>query len=199
MPPTPDTKTTLLNQRPAAMRAMTELLVLRIQEGDADASRLLVRLWHGRLRAHARRQTGRDDAADDVVQEAWLGIIRGIRRLRDPGQFPAWAYSIVTRQAALWIRKRQRHRSVERESSITPEPTPPPAQPIGAETDVERLQHAMAALDPAERAMLHLRYDTDLSTDEIAVAMHIPAGTVKSRLFAIRRKLRERMSDDSAH
>lgn len=73
-----------------------ELLVLRCQEGDQDALDELVARWQRRLFDHARRLTQQTDAAWDVVQEAWMAIVRGIGRLQDPASFRPWAYRIVT-------------------------------------------------------------------------------------------------------
>jgi len=73
-------------------RLNDELLVLRCQEGDAEAFELLVGRWQGRLWRHAWRLTGDENAAWDAVQETWVGISRGIVRRADAAAFPAWAY-----------------------------------------------------------------------------------------------------------
>ncbi len=85
-------------------RALDELLVLRCQDGDGGAMDELVRRWHGRLLRHAWHLTRREDAASDVTQDAWVGIVRGIRRLSDPAMFRVWAYRIVTHKCADWMR-----------------------------------------------------------------------------------------------
>jgi len=76
-------------------RLNDELLVLQRQEGDAEAFELLVGRWQGRLWRHAWRLTGNESAAWNAIQEAWIGISRGINRLADVAAFPAWAYQIV--------------------------------------------------------------------------------------------------------
>ena len=77
-------------------RLNDELLVLRCQEGDTEAFELLVGRWQGRLWRHAWRLTGDENAAWDALQEAWIGISRGLVRLADAVAFPAWAYRIVS-------------------------------------------------------------------------------------------------------
>ncbi|MGO9112495.1 MAG: RNA polymerase sigma factor [Thermoguttaceae bacterium] len=77
-------------------RLNDELLVLRCQEGDTEAFELLVARWQQRLWRHAWRLTGNESAAWDVLQEAWIGISRGINRLVDAAAFPAWAYQIIS-------------------------------------------------------------------------------------------------------
>ncbi|MFQ5747660.1 MAG: RNA polymerase sigma factor [Gemmatimonadota bacterium] len=74
---------------------LDEWLVLRCQGGDARAVELLARAWHPRLLRRAAILTGRPDAAADVAQEAWLGIVRGLGRLKDPASFRGWAYRCV--------------------------------------------------------------------------------------------------------
>ena len=71
-----------------------ELLVLQCQEGDGEAMKLLIARWHPRLGRLAWRLTGERDAAQDIVQEAWLAIVRGLRRVGDPARFRLWAYRV---------------------------------------------------------------------------------------------------------
>ncbi|WP_250001138.1 RNA polymerase sigma factor [Actinoplanes sp. M2I2] len=59
-----------------------ELLVVRWQLGEREAFAELVRAWHGRVERYVGRMLGRAD--DDVVQEVWLGVFRGLPRLRQP-------------------------------------------------------------------------------------------------------------------
>jgi len=81
-------------------RVLDELLVLRCQDGEANAFEELVGHWQRKLLRHALHLTGDADGANDVVQEAWFAIVRGIGRIDDPARFPAWAYRIVTHKAA---------------------------------------------------------------------------------------------------
>ncbi|NQT41620.1 MAG: hypothetical protein HQ581_29290, partial [Planctomycetes bacterium] len=67
-----------------------ELLVFDWQSGDERALRALFDRWHPRLVGYARRLTQSEDGAADVVQEAWLAMLRGIRRLEDAKTFPRW-------------------------------------------------------------------------------------------------------------
>ena len=71
--------------------AYDELLVLRSQDGDRGALDELVNRWQGRFFRHACRLTANPDSARDAVQEAWIAIVRGLRRLDDPARFGPWA------------------------------------------------------------------------------------------------------------
>ena len=163
-----------------------ELLVLRCQARDSQAFEELVDRWQQRLWRHARLLTGEDDAAWDVVQETWVAIVRGIPRLQDTAAFPRWVYSILNGRCVDWIRRQQRQRrlseSLEIESRAS-EPT----------DEYDALRAAMDNLPTEERAILSLRYTEQYSTDEIAEILGIPEGTVKSRLYSAREKLRQLM------
>ncbi|MGD9646932.1 MAG: RNA polymerase sigma factor [Pirellulales bacterium] len=178
-----------------AQQVLTELLVLRAQAGQRDAIGLLVRHWHERLLRHARRSTGAEDAALDVMQEAWLDICRGLWQLDDPARFGPWAYRIVTRRSARWVRQRQRRRQVEQQqfkqaqASDPGEPAREPGELARAET-ADAVRVALRRLPADQQAILELRYVEGFGIEQIAAALGIAAGTVKSRLFHARQHLR---------
>lgn len=171
-------------------RALDARLVLSARLGDRAALERLVRRWQPRLTAHARRLLGEAEPARDAVQSAWVEIVRGLDRLRDPAAFPAWAYRIVTRRRAATIGGRRRDRALAagltREADLMPEPPPGP-EPVD---DHARLRAAVRTLPPDQRAPIALFHFEGLSVAETAVALDVPAGTVKTRLMHARRKLK---------
>ncbi len=175
-----------------------ELLVLRSQSGETEALEELVRSWQPRLWRHARRLTGRRDAAWDVLQETLLAIVRNLHRLDDPALFRTWAYRIATNKSADWTRKQQRDRKLaeavandgdprslgiqqQRDFQSTNEPN----------DDVKRLHNAMRELSGDRQTILAMHYLEGMGMAEISVALDIPAGTVKSRLYHARQQLKE--------
>jgi RNA polymerase sigma-70 factor (ECF subfamily) len=172
--------------RKAAERALDAYLAAAARTGDARAFALLVRRWNGKLVAHAWRLLGDADAARDAVQEAWAEIVRGLPRLADTGAFPAWAYRIVSRRCARAIGGAVRRRRIE--EAVAAEPSPEPAP--DAAPEAARLAAAIAALPPDQRAAIALFHLEEMSVAEVAVALEVPAGTVKTRLMHARRKLR---------
>jgi len=174
-------------------RALDEYLVLLSQSGSIEALDGLTRRWTPRLlRYSARVLGGSGDAAEmarDVVQETWIGAIRGLRGLRDPAQFPAWIYGIATRKCADAIRANRRRRKLdaERGAGVSgPEPGLAPEQQID-------LARAIRELPPMHRAVVHLFYREEMRVEEIAKILDIPAGTVKSRLHHAREVLRRQL------
>ena len=171
-----------------------EWLVLRCQEGDTEAWALLVGRWQQRLWRHARRLTGDENAAWDAIQEAWIGISQGIRRLADAAAFPAWAYQIVSNKCRDALRRQQRRRAATENYAEWMERHQQPA--AGADQQHNSLQEALEQLSGPDRALLSLRYEEQFDTAEIAGILNIPEGTVKSRLYSARQRLRRYLEED---
>lgn len=168
---------------------LDEYLVLASQSGDGRAFDALVRRWHRKLVAHAWRLTGSKDAAADTVQSAWVEILRALPGLRDETAFPAWAYRIVTRRAARHIAGKIADRKIA--TALAEDPAaeaPGPSPALG-------LQGALAKLSPPHRAAVALHYFEGLSVAEIAVALEVPAGTIKTRLMHARKLLRTQLKE----
>jgi RNA polymerase sigma-70 factor (ECF subfamily) len=175
-------------------RLNDELLVLRCQEGDAEAFELLVGRWQQRLWRHAWRLTGDETAAWDVIQEAWIGISRGINRLADPAAFGAWAYQIVSNKCRDSVRRDRRRRDAAETYSEWIRQQEQGA--AVAEEQHNSVKEALEQLPGPDRAILSLRYEEQFDTAEIACVLGIPEGTVKSRLFHARQRLRRYLEND---
>ena len=166
-----------------------EVLVLHAQRGRRDALERLASRWRPRHYSHARRLLGSADLAADAVQEAWISIVRGLYRLHDPASFPAWSYAIVTRRCQDALRRRSRAKEAELDEALeSPAPT----------EGIDDLRSGLKALPGEQRATIALFYSDGLTVMEIATAMKIPIGTVKTRLFHARRTLRRLLSGDES-
>lgn len=186
-------------------RERDALLVGQAQGGSEAAFRALAERWRCRLVAHAWRLLGDREEAGDAAQGAWVEIARGLERLRDPVAFPAWVYRITTRQAAAVIRRRRSDRrlaqALEQEAATESASLRPEADlsvDIAAlHVAVQRLPLAVQRLPPAQRAALALHHFENLSVAEVAVALDVPAGTIKTRLMHARLKLRAALEGDT--
>lgn len=173
----------------ATRRLLDEYLVVAARAGDQRAFADLVRRWHRRFSAHAWRLLGDDEAASDVVQSGWLEIARGLSRLQDERAFPAWAYRIISRRCAQHIAGLRGRRELAR--AVLAEPAADAVQPdLEMRGEVQRLHAAIRSLPAPQRAAVALFHFEDLSIPEIAVALDVPAGTIKTRLMHARRRLR---------
>lgn len=162
-----------------------ELLVVRCQLGERDAFAELVQAWHPAVERYVGRMLGRGD--DDVVQEVWLAVVRGLPGLRQPGRFAPWLFTIARR--AVTNRLRDNYALPERE----PLDELPAGDGTDSVVDREALAGALAALPAREREVLLLFYLQDLSHQDCAEICAVPVGTVKSRLHRARALLRREL------
>jgi len=168
--------------QPAKEQIIDQILVMDAQDGDAEAMEKLVSRWQRRLWQHALRLTSDSQAAWDITQESWLGIIRGLRKLHDPASFKAWAYRITTNKSFDWIRKRKAGKQISIEEIQDHQ------HKEKKDTGVKEL---LEKLDMRKRVVLSLYYFEELNISEISAALSIPKGTVKSRLASARKELKE--------
>ncbi len=174
---------------------LDEYSVIAARNGDRHAFSDLVRSWQKRLLAHAWRLLGNEEAAYDAVQGAWLEIARGLHGLQDERAFPAWAYRIVSRRCARDVTAARLRRNLA--NAVAAEPEPSAIQPdVDARDESVRLHIAIRSLPAAQRATVALYHFEELSIAEVAVALDVPAGTVKTRLMHARRALRAVLEGD---
>jgi RNA polymerase sigma-70 factor (ECF subfamily) len=172
----------------AASRALDSFLAASARTGDRKALALLYKRWNGKLIAHAWRLLGDPEASRDAVQDGWIEIVRGLPRLTDTAAFSAWAYRIVSRRCARAIGRKVRDRRLEEGLGTDPQP--------GTPSDTVSLRRAIADLPAEQSAAIALFHLEDMSVAEVAVALNVPAGTVKTRLMHARRKLRAALEGD---
>jgi RNA polymerase sigma-70 factor, ECF subfamily len=155
--------------------------VARAQLGDLHALDKVLATIQEPLFRHVRTILGDEQDAEDALQEILLTVSRKIGSVRDPRWFRAWAYRIATRDAVRFAKRRKRNVSIdesaELENILVGNETADP------ETDlIERLPEAVATLSPASQLVIRMHYNDGLSHTEIAEALELSVGTVKSRL-----------------
>lgn len=176
----------------ASRRTADELLVVRCQLGEPEAFDALIARWHRPLWQYIRRMIGRDEEARDLLQEVWVRVIRGIARLRDGSRLRAWLFGIARR--TLMDRLRREYAAIPI-GDIDVSELAADGEPIDNESDLASLDAALETLPTIEREVLTLFYLRDLSLAELADALSVPVGTVKSRLFRARKLLRAAMQE----
>ncbi|HET9771325.1 MAG TPA: RNA polymerase sigma factor [Acidimicrobiia bacterium] len=157
-------------------------VVRRAQKGDASALDALV----DEVLPYAARVCGAValDAGDDALQETMVAVIRNIGALREPAALRGWVRRIAVREA---VRAARGGRSVPVDPADLQAVV---AVPDGA-TPVE-VREVLAGLPPEQRAVLVLRHVDGLREDEMAAALGVAPGTVKSRLHRARATFRTR-------
>jgi RNA polymerase sigma-70 factor (ECF subfamily) len=171
-------------------RVVDEFLVMRCQMGDKTALSALITKWQPPFKRYASVITRDPTLAADVVQEAWIKIIRSLPRLREPLKFPAWSYRIINHQCMDALRAIR---------PTVPEREEPDASAIRELEAREQVWGILAQLSPEHRSVLALHYLQGFDVKEIAGIVQKPEGTVKSRLFNAREKFRQILETDTGH
>ena len=179
-------------------------IVLRCQRGEVDAFSILVERHQKKMLNVAYRMTGDYEEACDCVQEAFLAAYRGIEKFRKEARFSTWLYGIVvnqTKNRLRQLRNRQNHEGTVTEHPLCGEISRNDGERTGtAESAADcwerkeleaRVQACIGDLDEDYREVLVLKDIQNLSYEEIRETLHIPAGTVKSRLFRARLALKD--------
>jgi RNA polymerase sigma-70 factor (ECF subfamily) len=162
-------------------RLFLPALAARAQLGDRVALENLLRAIEQPLLHHVRAIVGDEDAAADVLQDSLVLICRRLTTLREPAWFTAWAYRIASRAAfrAARATRAQRHEPLDAWAD-------PPAHdgelPTAEPGLLAELGERIAALPPHSQIAIRMFYLQELSQQEIAEALDIPLGTVKSRI-----------------
>lgn len=183
----------MVNGDAALRRALEdEWIAVRCQLGERPAFDELIARWHGPIWQYVQRLTDDDDAAQDIAQDIWLRVLRGIGGLRDPAKLRAWLFGIAHRT---WIdRLRRKYATVVADiDEADRHELPGQAEPDELEAELVAMEQELSRLPAIEREALTLFYLRELSLQEIAEALEIPVGTVKSRLHRARRMLRREL------
>jgi len=173
-------------------------LLRKARAGDVEAFVQLFEPLRPTVHMVARTLVGEPDA-EDVVMETYLKAWTHLPGYRGGASLKTWLLRIA-RNAALDVLRRRASRptsSLSGESTDEPvvldveDPTAvTPAEQLEVRDSVAMLRKALARLDPPHRQVLLMRYEDGLSYGEIAAASGLAIGTVMSRLFNAKRKLR---------
>jgi RNA polymerase sigma-70 factor (ECF subfamily) len=175
-------------------------LVERWQAGDLSAFDALVRRHQGRVYRLTLRMLGSPQEAEDVAQEAFLALHRHGHRFRRESRFSTFLYRVATNAALNRRRTLGRNRVREEElvarqaagADLPTAPADPERSVLGSQLQA-RVQEALLELSEDLRAAIVL-YDIEgQSYREIAGALGVPEGTVKSRIHRARSALRARL------
>ena len=167
-------------------------LLTACRRGDRRAFEELVELTHRRVYSLAYRLTGDRVEAEDVAQEAYLRMFRGLAGFREEARFETWMHRIVTNCAISMMKRRGRFGDVLAEE---PEDLPVPDTAASIVVERDSLSRAIAVLPPGQRVVLLLKDVYGLSFREIGEEVGIEEGAVKVRLHRARKRLRELLDE----
>jgi RNA polymerase sigma-70 factor (ECF subfamily) len=178
-----------------------EELVAAARRGDRVALDTLLRRHYGRIHAVCRRIAGTTRDADDAAQEAMIRIVRALDRFDGRASFATWTFRIATNTALDELRKRNRRPQLH----VLPAEGDDRAEHEHADEHAQRrvegvadrmaIEGALADLPEEFRVPVVMRDVGDLDYAEIAEALDVPIGTVKSRIARGRRMLVDRLGN----
>ncbi|MEO9869750.1 RNA polymerase sigma factor [Ekhidna sp.] len=171
-----------------------EWLVINCQAGDRKAFELLVKRWNPKMFGRVYYTTKDAVASKDIVQEAWITIIKKIKTLRDPRAFQGWSLRIATTLAIDWIRSNQVNRKREAIRELVQAEFAEKSLGPKEETLIS-LKKAIDELPPEQRTVIQMFYQENLSILTISGILDLPTGTIKSRLFRGREYLKKMLEN----
>lgn len=175
-------------------------LVALLKNGNEEAFRVLVRNYKARIFKIAYGITLDSGESEDIVQDVFLSVFRNIGKFKQESKLSTWLHRMTVNHCLNWQRRwkrrfRKHHRPIESdEKGEIPE--------LGTEKDLPEtlygekelkkvLWDKLAELPEDARAVFVLKESEGLSYDEIAEVLKIKKGTVSSRLFYARKKLKK--------
>ena len=166
-------------------------LIRCAQRGDGEAFRQLVEAYQTQVYRLALRMCG-ESAADDVTQEAFLAAWRALPDFRGDCRFSTWLYRLTTNAGIDWLRREKRYRSTDDVTELElPDDAPSPQEQAEQAETQSAVRRALSRLSEEHRQVLLLRYMQEMDYGEIAAALDVSEGTVKSRINRAKGRLRE--------
>ncbi|WP_295766101.1 RNA polymerase sigma factor [uncultured Oscillibacter sp.] len=165
------------------------------REGDQAAFEELVRLYEKRVLALTQRMCRNSEDAAEAAQEAFFAAWRGLKDFRGESSFSTWIYRLASNACVDLLRREGRHQAAvsldDGETGLDiPARIPSPQEEAERRELGEQIEAGLRALPPEYRAVLVLREIQQLRYDEIAGALGLDVGTVKSRISRGRKRLR---------
>ncbi len=170
---------------------VSEELLAACRRGDASAFEEVVRRTYRQVYTQAVRLVGDRQEAEDVAQDAYLRVYRGLSGFRGDAQFETWLYRIVANAAMSHLRRRGRFGDLLVENDDQPHEPVSPAQVEEEAVDRDVLSRALSSLPPSMRSVVVLKDVYGLSCQEIGEEIGVSEGAVKVRLHRARRRLKE--------
>ena len=186
-------------------REQEAAIVRKVLGGDANAFETLVLEYEKNVYNIALRMTGNSEDAADMTQEAFIKAYNSLQSFRGDSKFSVWLYRIVSNVCLDFLRSKNRRPTVS--LSVEDDDGEDAQLDVADESrSRERLldrkltrdsvRRGLDSLPPDYRQILLLREIQGLSYDEIAQALSLEVGTVKSRIFRARKRLCTFLIDD---
>jgi RNA polymerase sigma factor (sigma-70 family) len=181
----------------AVVDTSEELLVRRAAAGDERAYSRLIQAYQSRLYNFVRSMVQNEELAEDITQESFVKAYFNLNKLKEPARFKSWLFRIANNNTLDYLRKKKL--PVQDVDESVRESYVDVGSPEAGAIEGERSAHiwsALAKLKPEQRNILVMCDIQGLSYAEIAEALGVPFGTVQSRIFYARKKLKEHLDTE---
>lgn len=165
-------------------------LVVEAQSGNKKAFAILVKRWHPKLCKQAYWYTKDHATAQDIAQDSWGVMLQKLKELEDVNCFGGWALKIVTRKALDVLRKQKRELNQLKQEYDSSNQINFDDKPLDPSNPIVLLNQAIRKLPSRQQQVLTLFYLEEYSIQQLSEILNISKGTVKSRLFTAREKLK---------
>ena len=177
--------------------ASNEMELVRLfKGGDGRAFEAIMRHYEPYVLGLLWRMTGDRSKAEDLCQETFLKMLRGLQQFKGDCALKTWIFRVAHNVAADYFRgsKHEPEQLEEKGEAVlgTAKQASDPHGEVERDQVREAIEQAMGQLSGEQREVLHLFYWGDLSVSEIAAALSVPEGTVKTHLFRGRQALRQK-------
>ena len=186
-------------------REQEATIVRKVLGGDANAFETLVLEYEKNVYNIALRMTGNSEDAADMTQEAFIKAYNSLQSFRGDSKFSVWLYRIVSNVCLDFLRSKNRRPTVslsvedddgEDTQLDVADESQSPELLLDRKLTRDSVRRGLDSLPPDYRQILLLREIQGLSYDEIAQALSLEVGTVKSRIFRARKRLCTFLIDD---
>jgi RNA polymerase sigma-70 factor (ECF subfamily) len=169
-------------------------LVAKALQGNQKAFRSIVERVHPTAYAVVRGVLGNSDEVDDVLQNVYVKVYRALGGFRGESRLSTWVYQIARNEAINAARRRRPEGPAVEDVALPAGEGSDPEAAYGRRELGERMEAALAGLEDNYRMVLELRYMGERSYEEIAEAMGLPIGTVKTYIYRGKAQLRKVLS-----
>ena len=170
--------------------------VHKAQKGDQAAFAWLVESYQGPVYRLALRMGLSPADAEEAAQNAFLAAWRGLPSFRGEAKFSTWLYRLASNAAVDMLRREKKYENQwDIEDLQRPDAAPSPQEQLERQDTRQAVRAAMAALPAEFRQVLVLRYLQEMSYQEIAQALALPEGTVKSRINRAKGQLKALLAE----
>lgn len=186
-------------------REQEAAIVRKVLGGDTNAFETLVLEYEKNVYNIALRMTGNSEDAADMTQEAFIKAYNSLQSFRGDSKFSVWLYRIVSNVCLDFLRSKNRRPTVslsvedddgEDAQLDVADESQSPELLLDRKLTRDSVRRGLDSLPPDYRQILLLREIQGLSYDEIAQALSLEVGTVKSRIFRARKRLCTFLIDD---